>query len=669
MATRRVRLGSEGAVERQTPPGRPPGNWSWRPTELQFMVTATGVSLVGLAAGWALEAAAGWGGGVLALYVVAYVSGAIFPVRDAIESTLERRIDVNILMITAAVGAAVLGEWHEGAMLMFLFSASGALETYAMVRTRRAVEALMDLHPETARVVTPDGEVTISTAELQVGDNVIVRPGERVPTDGDVTSGDSSVDESALTGESLPVDKHVGDQVFAGTLNQQGILWLRATSTAAENTLAKIVRLVAEAEAARPRVQRVADRIGPKYTLAVFGLAIAVFLVAWLALNFGLSDAVYRTMVVLVVASPCALMIPIPAAVVAAIAGAARRGVVFKGGDRLEAAADVRVVAFDKTGTLTRGAPEVTEVVPASGRDADDVLRLAAAIETYSEHPLATAIVKAAREQGLRLPAVERVQAVPGRGIEATAEGNAVWVGTRLAGRPGAGSELDSAVERLQAEGATTVLVGQNDQILGAIAIADTIRSDAMRAVAALHALGLRTVMLTGDSSRAARAVCRRTGVNECHAELLPGDKAKLVRELQETHGPVAMAGDGVNDAPALATAHLGIAMGAGSDIARAAGDVVLVNNELARVTDVVVQGRRANAVLRQNVVWAISVISMLLIGALTGWLSLTLAVVGHEGSTLIGVLNGLRLLRRPTKRRPDSARLAESEAGTAAVG
>ncbi|MBM4437962.1 MAG: HAD-IC family P-type ATPase, partial [Actinobacteria bacterium] len=373
----------------------------WRLTELRLMGALTAMSLLALTAGLVLERVASTTAAPLVIYVLAYAAGGAFPARSALAALRARRLDVNLLMVTAAIGAAALGHWDEGAALMFLFSLSGTLETYALARTRRAVEALMDLRPETARIDRDGREAEVPIEALVPGDLVIVRPGDRLPVDGDVVQGASAVDESTVTGEATPVDKQPGDRVFATTLNRNGVLRVRATARASESTLARIVRLVEEAEDARPRAQRLADRVGPYYTMAVFGGALLVLLATRYVFQFPWNDAVYRAMMVLVVASPCAVMIPIPAAVLSAIANAALRGIVFKGGDRLEAAARIRVVAFDKTGTITRARAALSGLITLNGASEAHTLQIAAAVEQHSEHPLAVAVVEAAAARGL----------------------------------------------------------------------------------------------------------------------------------------------------------------------------------------------------------------------------------------------------------------------------
>ena len=628
-------------------------------SEVRMMMVLTGVCLVGLIAGFAVEETSGLGSAAITLYVIAYLTGGFFPAAEAYGAALERTIDVNVLMIAAAIGAAAIGFWHEGATLMFLFSLSSTLETYAMVRTRRAVQALMELRPETALVDRNGEPVEIPIDDLVLGDVVILRPGDRIPVDGTVLEGESTVDESTVTGEARPIEKYPRDLVYASTLNQLGVLKIQATTTAADSTLAQIVRAVEEAEEARPRAQRIAERLGPVYTLAVIGIAVAVLLVTRLVFAFEWQDAIYRSMTVLVVASPCAVMIPIPAAILSAIASAARRGIVFKGGDRLETAGGIKVVAFDKTGTLTLGRPVVVEIRSLNSGSEDDVLALAASVEQHSEHPLARAVVAEASDRTLPLRTADNFTADPGWGVTARVGDERIWVGKGVPewARESTSTSVDG-FETFRQSGYSTLMVGGESRgAIGLIALSDRVRNGAALAVAELHRLGVRSVMLSGDSPAVAQGVADETCIGEFHADLLPEQKLQLVKEMRERYGPVAMVGDGINDAPALAAADLGLAMGlSGTDVALETGDVVLTSDELDRIPLALDLGRRATAIVRQNLIWAISVISILLVGALGGWLTLTLAVLGHEGSTLIGVLNGLRLLRSPRPRTsPDS--------------
>lgn len=618
-------------------------------SQVRLMMLLTGLSLVGLAIGFVVETTSGPRNISLSFYIIAYLSGGLFPLRDAYEGARKRTVDVNVLMIGAAIGAAVIGFWHEGATLMFLFSLSGTLETYAMFRTRRAVQALMELRPETTLVQREEGSEEVPIDELALGDIVILKPGDRIPVDGLVHAGQSTVDESALTGEANPVEKLPHDLVFASTLNQLGILRIRATATAADSTLAQIIRAVEDAEEARPRAQRIAERFGPIYTVVVIAIAAIVLFVSRTVLSFEWQDAIYRSMTVLVVASPCAVMIPIPAATLSAIARAARRGIVFKGGDRLEIAAKVKAIALDKTGTLTIGHPVVVELHATNGNSEDEILQLAASVEQHSEHPLARAVVAEALDRGLTLQTSDQFAATPGWGVTARIGDERIWVGKDIPDwSPILMANADIPFANLRDSGFSTLMIGSDKRgAIGMIALADRIREDARQTILELNRLGIHSLMVSGDSRAVAESVAKETGIEDIHADLLPNEKLQLVQKMRERYGPIAMVGDGINDAPALAAADLGIAMGVvGTDVALETSDVVLTSDELGRIPLTLELGRQTAVVIRQNLIWAITVISVLLIGALGGWLTLTLAVICHEGSTLIGILNGLRLLR-----------------------
>lgn len=626
-----------------------------RPAEEQagqgrLMAILTGLSLVFLLLGWF----AGWLGLPLAvqlsLYAISYAAGGWFGAIEGLQALQQRTLDVNVLMVVAALGAAAIGEWPEGAILLFLFSLSGTLEEYAMGRTQRAIRALMQLRPDTA-VVRRDGwEMLIPVEQLRRGDIVLVKPGERIPADGVVAVGESSVDQSPITGESIPVAKRSGDQVYAGTINQQGVLEVRVTRLASETTLAKIIKLVAEAQSERAPTQRLIDTFGDRYAFGIIAGSLLMMLVLTLLLGWPFRESFYKAMTLLVVASPCALVISTPASILSAIANAARHGILFKGGAHLENLAHVRVIAFDKTGTLTTGKPEVTDVIPLNECcTPDDLLRMAASVEQRSEHPLAAAVVKTARERGLRLEEVTDVQAIPGLGVRARLNGDTVWIGNeRLFAEQGEklAAALSARVASLEAEGKTTMIVS-NGRARGIIAVADRIRPAARQVVAELRRLGVdRIAILTGDNPRVARAIATQLGVDEVHAELLPEDKVRIVKDLAARHGRVAVIGDGVNDAPALATATVGIAMGAaGTDVALETADIVLMADDLARLPHAIALSRQARGIIRQNLGFAVLVILTLISSALLGHLPLPVGVVGHEGSTLVVVSNGLRLL------------------------
>ncbi|HEY7676925.1 MAG TPA: heavy metal translocating P-type ATPase, partial [Candidatus Methylomirabilis sp.] len=614
--------------------------------------------LLSVAAGAGLLLA--WGAGALgappalavAGYAAAYLLGGGPAARAALASLRRRELDVNILMVLAAIAAGAVGHWDEGAVLLFLFSFASSLEAYAMGRTRRAIAAITALRPDTALVRRGEQEVMVPVDALTRGDRVLVRPGERLPADGVVASGESAVNEAPITGESMPVTKRPGIQVYAGTINGGGPLEVTVTRLAGETTLAKIIHLVAQAQSVKAATQRIIDRFGEVYVPAVLGVAILAALVPILAGRDPMAS-LYRATVLLVVCSPCALVISTPASVLSAIANAARNGILFKGGVHLEAAAQVRVLAFDKTGTLTQGTPAVTDVVPAAGVTAEAALAVAASLERRSEHPLARAVLAEAARHGLAVEEAADVRALVGRGVRGRVNGREAYVGNAsllVEFQHRLPADLEAAKARLEGEGKTVVCVG-TDRVLGLMAVADPPRADAAAAVTALRHAGIgRVVMLTGDNARVADAIGRTVGVDEVHAELLPQDKVHRIRAMVEGGRTVAMVGDGINDAPALAAASLGIAMGvAGSDAALETADVVLMGDDLRRLPYAFALGRRARRVIVQNLAFSSAVIATLIVATLAGWTNLTLGVIGHEGNTLLVVLNGLRLLR--TKR------------------
>ncbi|MFN8473799.1 MAG: heavy metal translocating P-type ATPase [Anaerolineae bacterium] len=615
-----------------------------------FLTAAAGICLIG---GILTE----WLGGphnlAIAFFVGSYIAGGFYAAQNGIKALFSLALDVDFLMVAAALGAAAIDHWEEGAVLLFLFSLGNTLEHYALGRTRNAIRALMDLSPQQAtRITLANGareEHIVPVEALAVGDMVLVRPGEKIPADGTIVVGQTAVDQAAITGESVPVDKDAGDTVFAGTLNGSGALEVRVAKTAQDTTLAKIVQMVEEARSEKSPTQRFIETFEEKYAWGVVSVTALMIFVPWLLLGQDFSTAFYRAMTLLVVASPCALVISTPASFLSAIANGARNGILFKGGAHLENAAGIKVVAFDKTGTLTYGRPKVTDIVAFDGVAEDEVLRLAAAVEGLSEHPIATAVVNAARDRDLPIPVAKDGKALHGQGILGTVDDAIVWVGKlSLAEEQGAaiGDEALTRLAALESQGKTVVAVGA-DRPLGLIAVSDTMRPQAVAAIAALKRLGVqKVVMLTGDNRRAAEAIARQAGVDEVHAELLPADKVRIAKQLQEQYGDAAVIGDGVNDAPALAAATVGIAMGAaGSDVALETADVVLMADDLMKLPYAIALGRQATRVVKQNLTFALSVIVVLILSTFLGVIGLPLGVIGHEGSTVIVVLNGLRLL------------------------
>lgn len=585
-------------------------------------------------------------------YGLAYLTGGVPTTISALRALARRHLDIDLLMILAALAAAAVGEPRDGAILLLLFQLAETLEDYAMGSTKRAVAGLMDLRPDTARRVLDDGTTeTVPIGSVGIGDVVRVLPGERLPVDGNVLDGRSAIDQSTLTGESVPVDKEPGDSVFAGSVNGHAALDVRVDAEAEHSTLARMIDLVTEAQAARAPSQRVSDWFGTRYTLAV----LAGTAVAFLAFGtFGptWSDAAYKAATLLVVASPCAVVISVPAAVLSALAAAARRGVLFKGGAALETFGKTTAFAFDKTGTLTEGRMRLASVRSLDDDlDDDHALRLAAALEGRSEHPLARAVVDAAKARGLDVPDPTDSRSEPGHGIEGEVDGSHLWVGNRrMAAKQGADHRgvVGNALQAIEREGSTAVLVGQGPRLLAVLGIADAVREDATDAIRALRERGITTtLMLTGDHPDVARSVAGRVGIDpaDVHAELLPDAKVEQVRILVE-RSTVAYVGDGVNDAAALATADVGIAMGvAGSDVALETADVALLSNDLRRLADALHLAQRARTIIRQNLIFALGVMAAMVAWTLIGDVPLPLGVVAHEGGTLLVVFNGLRLL------------------------
>jgi Zn2+/Cd2+-exporting ATPase len=580
------------------------------------------------------------------LYFATIVVGGVEPAKSALTALRSRRLTISTLLVVAVAGAIALGVYEEAALLTIVFSLGAVLEGYVSDRARGSIRALMALAPPMARRRGADGALEEVAVELLgPGDVVLVRPGERLPTDGVVVAGSSAVDQSAVTGESIPVEVAAGAEVFGGTMNGVGALEIRATKEYADTTLARIIREVEEAQSAKGGGQRFADRFGAVYTPAMFGLALVIAVVPPLA-GASAREWIYRALVVLVVSCSCGLVMSVPAAVVAAISRAARSGILIKGGAYLEALAAVRAVAFDKTGTLTRGRPELTDLQGFDGLERVELLRLAASVEAVSEHPLAAAIVGAADAEAIDLLPAADLRAHPGVGIEATVDGHRLFVG-RL-DRDGNGAAR-TRLEELEAAGKTAVVVtGAHRRPLGLIAVADELRPEAAAVVASLRELGIeRVLMLTGDNERVAAAIARQVGIDDWRAGLLPEDKTAAIESLRREHGAIAMVGDGVNDAPALAVAEIGIAMGAaGSDVALETADVALMADDLTRLPTAIRLARRALANIQQNIVLSLATIAVLVPAALLGYLSLTAGLLLNEGTALLIIANGLRLLR-----------------------
>ena len=606
----------------------------------------SGVAGLLLLAGW-LAGLAGWPRTLsVGLLLGAYAAGGVYTLRDAWQSVKSRRFDIDTLMIVAAAGAGALGAWVEGALLLFLFSLGHALEHMAMDRARKAIEALAELAPKTAIVQRDGVEIEVRVEALQRGDRVIVKPGQRIPADGRVLSGESAVDQSPVTGESMPVDKQPGDPVFAGTVNGEGVLVIEVTRLARESTLARMVDMVAEAQTQKSPTQRFTDRFERIFVPVVLVGAVLLIVLPPL-LGFPFAESFYRAMAVLVAASPCALAIATPSAVLSGIARAARGGVLIKGGAHLENLGMLTAVAFDKTGTLTLGKPRVTDVVAVGGDEAR-LLTLAAAVESRSAHPLAQAVVAEAKGRGLTWSEAGETESVTGKGVRAEFDGQKVAIGNaKMFDGEVIPDAIQQQAERLQTEGKTIMLIQADGQFLGVVALADTPREDVREVLARLHQLGIRkTIMLTGDNERVGRAIADAVGLDEVEAGLLPEDKVKAMEELGQRYGQVAMVGDGVNDAPAMARATVGIAMGgAGTDVALETADVALMADDLSKLPFAVALSRASRRIIRQNLYVSLGVVALLIPATLFGWAGIGVAVLIHEGSTVVVVVNALRLL------------------------
>lgn len=594
----------------------------------------------------------------IGLYVVAVVLGASHWGREALETIARPRIDIDVLMGVATVGSAALGLWEEAAFLAFLYGAAEGLEEFTYDRTRGAIRALLDLAPNEATVLRDGHESLVEAEELMVGDIMLVRPGESLATDGTIRTGITSVDESAITGESVPVEKEPGEEVFAGTVNLTGAIEVTVSRTFADNTLSRIIHLVEEAQEEKTNAQQFIDRFGAYYSPAILGGAALLAVVPPL-LGGDPVEWIRRAVTLAVAGAPCALVMSTPVAVAAAIGSAGKRGVLIKGGVHLENLGKVRVLAMDKTGTLTLGTPQVTDLIPIGDTHPEEVLRLAAAVEASSEHPLAQAIVRRAKEDGIVVERAHGFEALTGAGARARLDSDDVYVGSvsLFKDLDGDLEEKADVIEELREQGKTVILVGDAAHVKGLIALRDQFRPEAPDVIGVLHASGIGAiVMLTGDNQRTAAAVARQLGIDDVRADLRPVDKVDAVSELQRALGPVAMVGDGINDAPALATATVGIAMGtAGTDAAIEAADVALMGDDLRTIPYALTLGQKTLHISRQNVVFSILILAVLVPAAVAGVLSIAVAVLVHEISEIIAVLNGLRA-RHPTQPKQSDA-------------
>lgn len=584
------------------------------------------------------------------LYLIAFCVGGFAKAKEGIEETIEeRKLNVELLMVLAAIGSAAIGYWTEGAILIFIFAVSGALETYAMNKSHREISALMNLQPEEAWLVRGGFEpMKVSVSTLQIGDHLLIKPGERIPADGIIFKGQSSIDESAISGEPLPISKSEGDEVFAGTVNLNGAITMEMTKANSETLFQKIIQLVQSAQSEKSPSQQFIEKFEGTYVkFVLLGVAIMMVLPHFL-LGWDWTTTFYRAMVLLVVASPCALVASIMPATLATISNGAKNGVLFKGGLHLEHLSVLRALAVDKTGTLTQGKPVVTDFIVRDGVERETALAILVGIESQSNHPLAQAITSYAKAEGIDILPQATIEDIPGWGIKGTIQNKEYQVGKpEFVDVQLANSFANGAVTKLTEEGKTVIFIRDQHGIVALTALKDTVRSEAKKAVTLLKELGIQVVMLTGDNEKTAKVIAKEAGVTEYVAECLPETKVTEMKRLLTQHQFVGMVGDGINDAPALATATTGIAMGEGTDVALETADVVLMKNDLSKIAYAVRLSRKMQRIVKQNIFFSIGVIVLLIASNFLQVVDLPLGVIGHEGSTILVILNGLRMLNK----------------------
>jgi len=586
-------------------------------------------------------------------YAAAILIGGYSLFIKGFKNLVRLNFDMNTLMTVAILGAAAIGEWGEGATVVILFAISEALERYSMDKARQSIESLMDIAPKEALIRRGNEEMMVPVDDIQVGDIMIVKPGQKLAMDGIVIKGTSTLNQAAITGESVPVTKTVGDEVFAGTLNEEGLLEVKVTKRVEDTTLSKIIHLVEEAQAERAPSQAFVDRFAKYYTPAIIIFALLLAVIPPLFMGADWSEWIYRGLAVLVVGCPCALVISTPVSIVTAIGNAAKNGVLIKGGIYLEEAGNLKVIAFDKTGTLTKGIPSVTDVVTYNGNE-NELMTITAAIEKGSQHPLASAIIRKPEEDGLNFNdvSVEEFQSITGKGVKAKVNNAMYYVGSPGLFEEllpnGIQSEIKEQITTLQIQGKTVMVLGTEKEILALIAVADEIRESSKEVIRKLHQVGIeKTVMLTGDNQRTAEAIGKQVGVSDIKADLLPEDKLNFIKELRDKYRSVAMVGDGVNDAPALAASTVGVAMGgAGTDTALETADIVLMSDDLSKLPYTIKLSRKALAIIKQNITFSLGIKALSLLLIVPGWLTLWLAIFADMGATLIVTLNSMRLLK-----------------------
>ncbi len=583
------------------------------------------------------------------IFILAFLIGGYFKAKEGIQDTIEEKeLNVEMLMIIAAIGAAIIGYWMEGAILIFIFALSGALETYTMNRSQKEISALMDIQPEEALRITDDSEERVHISKLAIGDRVLVKPGERIPTDGTIVSGESAIDEAAITGESIPLEKKVEDGVYAGTMNINGSIVVEVTKLSTETLFQKIINLVQNAQSEKSPSQQFLERFEGPYVKIVLGVVAVMMVLPYFLLGWSWNETFYRAMILLVVASPCALVASIMPATLSAISNGARKGILFKGGVHLENLSHLQAIAFDKTGTLTKGKPEVTDIAVREGMSNEEFLHIVGSIESYSNHPLAQAITAYAKKNSTKaLQRPDQLDDKAGWGVKGRLQDTEYYVGKAdFVGADSAHSFQDGIANTLNKSGKTVVYVKDGEGIVGILALKDVIRKETVKAIQQLQALHVQSIMITGDSKLTAEAISKEAAIQKFVAECLPETKVETIKNLKDEYKIVGMVGDGINDAPALATANVGIAMGEGTDVALETADVVLMKNDLEKIAEAIKLSKRMNRIIKQNVIFSIVVIMLLISSNFLQIIDLPFGVIGHEGSTILVILNGLRLLR-----------------------
>ncbi|PWA10407.1 cadmium-translocating P-type ATPase [Pueribacillus theae] len=580
-------------------------------------------------------------------FVTAFVIGGYAKAKEGLTDLfVNKKLNVEILMILAAIGSAIIGFWAEGAILIFIFALSGALETYTLNKSEKELSSLVKMQPDKATLLTDQGEKVVPVSTLNIKNVILVKPGERIPVDGFVKDGHSSVDEAAISGEAVPVFKQKGDEVFAGTVNVNGALKIDVSKEQKDTLFQRIIDLVKAAKNEKSPAQQFIERFEGTYVKIVLIVVFFMLFLPHYALGWSWQETWYRAMVLLVVASPCALVASIMPATLSAIASSAKKGILFKGGNHLESLASLKAIAFDKTGTMTKGKHEVTDVAVRNGMDEDLFLQAVASVEKQSNHPLAIAIVRYAENKNISFLSTENLTDFAGKGVSATINGKEWRIGKpSFVSKDGNDAFLKKA-KQFEAEGKSIIYAGDDNGIAGIIMLKDTIRTEAKEAIEKLKQSGLHTIMITGDGKGAAQAISKEAGMDLYLPDTLPEEKLVEIKKLRETYGPVAMIGDGINDAPALATADIGIAMGGGTDIALETADIVLMKNDLKRIPEAIKLSKKMNRIVKQNIVFSIAVILVLIASNFMQIIDLPFGVIGHEGSTLLVILNGLRMLK-----------------------